>query len=115
MSERVWCEHITFEKRGEGLVVPRKVGYYINGDIGLWVTPMTQFCAICGTPRPEPKKGLAEKLESKWNEDLKPIDKDTWDGLANCALEHFVAVVESECGGLEGRTLKKAMEDSLNG
>lgn len=130
MSER-WCEHITkFEFNnwwcyGKGVLS-------LNGkptiDVS-WVHDEEKACCLCGAPRPEPKKGLAEKLRDQFR---KPNSKKageseivaSWEAVATCALEHFVAVVNSvdpvevfRDGDkyISIRPLLRAMEASLNG
>lgn len=56
------------------------------------------FCPICGTPRPEPKKGLAEKLLRAYFKPatMEEIKEGNFDRVAQAALEHFSEIVDEE-------------------
>lgn len=81
-----WCrEHIT--ERNNWFVTQSGKKIEIQDD---W-----KFCPICGTPRPEKEKTLAEKLcktRHDWHNehDLKGFDET----LAQCALQHFIDLVD---------------------
>lgn len=107
-----WCkEHIT--EMNNWFVTQSGKKIEIQSD---W-----KFCPICGTPRPEPRKGLNKKLRDVFDKAscLSRNYDSPWDSVALCALEHFVAAVdelEKVYGkGLSPRLVKQAMEDSLNG
>lgn len=125
MSER-WCEHLEWQEktqnRGYGYwgYRPTSQAYFSNMDSHGW-----KQCPICMTPRPKPRKWLAEKLYMVAVGGLGEWDncylKLTYENLATCALEHFVAVVDENTGKnfnhgmimLSAEEFKQAMRESI--
>lgn len=82
------------------------------------------FCPICGTPRPEPKKGLAVKLRdgTVWTfpptSAVRTSSIPMWETTAKAALEHFSEIVDAEFsfvdgGSIAAERLKKKFKESL--
>lgn len=109
-----WCVDITWQMRcGDG----NKGHWYCDKmkemDSPLWVPDDWKSCPFCLTPRPEPKKGLAEKLE---NADLECSEtKSEYKAMAKAAIEHFSEIVDEYLGRLnnDGVELKKRFRESL--
>ncbi len=74
------------------------------------------FCPICGTPRPEPKKGLAEKLLRAYFKPatMEEIKEGNFDRVAQAALEHFSEIVDEVFPGtMSADLIKKKFKESL--
>jgi hypothetical protein len=104
MSER-WCGHI----RGENCNYKGKSGNDYGQRSDEW-----SFCPICGAPRPEKAKGLAEKLVEAG---VKCVSIEmTGHSMAQAALEHFENLIDAvvdEYGMCGNVILKKRFRESL--
>lgn len=103
------CSHIL-----QSVSNPSEFYYKEHTDYCGKVPSDVLFCDKCGTPRPEPKKGLAEKIREK--RCASPGFKLSYGDIAKTALEHFSEIVDEFCGdsrSFTARELKKKFMESL--
>ena len=105
---KTWCDHIK-------LLGDKYVIFNVNS---IWEGIDFNFCPICGTPRPEPKKSLAEKLKQTWFTNTVQDDDYLYKALAKAALEHFSEIVdgwrkENFYSEHIGEEVKKKFKESL--
>ena len=112
MSERYWpCPHIYTVESSNSKEWYRhpsetQIGYRLTHDVF--------FCDRCAAKRPEPVKSLAEKLREAYRDRKEDYCLSGFQAEAECALEHFLGVVE-KAGEYTWHTdvLKQAMRDSI--